>query len=70
MTFDTIIFTKSVFFYYFSIGGLGGGRSLAAPTRVHHWRKNRDGQNEEMRSLNECTKKEEARAEWTRSKGI
>jgi hypothetical protein len=37
---------------------------------VHHWRNNRDGQNEGMRSLNECTKNEEARAEWARTKGI
>jgi hypothetical protein len=31
---------------------------------------NRDGQNEGMRRLNDCTKNEEARAEWKRSKGI
>jgi hypothetical protein len=49
------MFILFYFIFYFGIAGLVGGRSLAAPTRVRHWRNNRDGQNEGMRSLNECT---------------
>jgi hypothetical protein len=68
-TFDTIIFIK-LLFLILVLEVWAGSCSPAALIRVRRWRNNRHVQNEGMRSLNECTKNEEAWAEWNRSKGI